>query len=120
MRHLTKLQRQAMYSLEGYAGKTVEVATSQYARDPREGWSPVALVPFQVLTALENKRLVEIVNKYWRGADVKIICPAAKCKCGVEWGRDRVLVSSWNTEFKVYTCPKCKPNYVGCCLEVSQ
>lgn len=130
MRELTKLQRQAMYSLEGYAGKTVEVATSQYALRPRVdglgnssigcGWSPVAFVPFQVLKALENKRLVEIVNKYWRGADVKIICPAAKCKCGVEWGRDRVLVSSWNTEFKVYTCPKCKPNYVGCCLEVSQ
>ena len=125
MRHLTKLQRQAMYSLEAYAGMTVEVATSQYARDPRvdglgNRWSPVALVPFQVLTALENKRLVEIVNKYWRGADVKIICPAAKCKCGVEWGRDRVLISDWNTEYKVYTCPKCKPNYVGCCLEVSQ
>jgi hypothetical protein len=108
MRHLTKLQRQAMYSLEGYSGKTVEVATSQYARDSREGWSPVALVPFQVLTALENKRLVEIVNKYWRGADVKVLSPAIKCDCGVEWGLNWVTVGPHNTG-SIWGCRKCSP-----------
>ena len=96
-----------MYSLEAYAGMTVEVATSQYALDSREGWSPVALVPFQVLTALENKRLVEIVNKYWRGADVKVLSPAIKCVCGVEWGHDWVGPVLNNVE--INGCRKCSP-----------
>jgi len=115
MRHLTKLQRQAMYSLEAYAGKTVEVATSQYAMPMpmadsslQSNWSPVALVPFQVLKALENKRLVEIVNKYRRGADVKVLSPAIKCDCGVEWGLNWVTVGPYNTG-SIWGCRKCSP-----------
>ena len=71
------------------------------------GGRRLRLFPFQVLTALENKRLVEIVNKYWRGADVKVLSPAIKCECGVEWGHDWVGPVWGGGE--INGCRKCSP-----------
>lgn len=72
---LTGLQADAMQTLGGHVGATVDVLTSQAtaAISPAFVDQAVGIISAATLRGLESKGFVKIVRTFWRGATVEVL-----------------------------------------------
>ena len=76
MTTLTANQAEAMTSLNGYVGKTVEVLTSGYTANVSADFVARAVggtMSRAALRGLEKKGFIRIEGAYWKGATVTVL-----------------------------------------------
>lgn len=75
MAKLTEKQADSMLSLGNYVGRTVDVMTSEYARNvnPEFVRRSVGLFNASTLRGLERKGFIRINQAMWRGANITVL-----------------------------------------------